>query len=303
MEYRSIISFMKIAEYKSFTKAALSLGYSQSTVTVQIKQLEEELNIKLFDRIGRQIELTDKGQQFLQYARQIIKVHEEASSLSKKETVRNGMLRLGTTESLLSSKFPSIYSKFSKQYPDIEFIIKLSETTGLTEMLDQNEIDFVYIITNRFQNKNWIKIYERKEPILLLVSPYHPFANLTKEIYLKDLKDQRIISTEKNQGYRQILENECAKQNIYLHTALEIPNTDVIIRLVKENLGITYLPEYTVKQSLKNHELTAVPIVDCDIEAWSQLFYHKNKWLSQPMLDFIKEVENYEDSGSFINDK
>lgn len=183
MEYRSIISFMKIAEYKSFTKAALSLGYSQSTVTVQIKQLEEELNIKLFDRIGRQVELTDKGQQFLEYARQIIKVSEEASALSKKETVRNGMLRLGTTESLLSSKFPAIYSKFSKQYPDVEFIIKLSETTGLTEMLDQNEIDFVYIITNRFQNKNWIKIYERKEPILLLVSPDHPFAKTTNEIF------------------------------------------------------------------------------------------------------------------------
>ncbi|MDV3425735.1 MAG: hypothetical protein LIR50_00425 [Bacillota bacterium] len=64
-----------------------------------MKQLEEEFNIKLFDLIGRQVELTDKGQQFLEYVRQIIKICEEASELSKKEAVRNGILRLSTTES------------------------------------------------------------------------------------------------------------------------------------------------------------------------------------------------------------
>lgn len=293
MEYRTIVSFMKIAEYKNFTKAAIALGYSQSTVTVQIQQLEDELGIKLFDRIGKHVELTDRGHQFLEYAKQIIKVWEEASSLSKKENIRNGTLRLGTIESLLSSKFSAIYSKFSKQYPDIEFVIKLSDSFGLAEMLNKNEIDFLYITNNRFQEKNWIKVYEKKEPILLIVSPKHPFAKLTNGIYIKDLEKEKMISTEKNQGYRQILENECAKQNIYLNTTLEIPNTDVIIQLVKENHGISYLPKYAVKHSLKESKLVAVPIIDCDIEVWSQLFYHRNKWLSQPMLDFIKEIENY----------
>jgi DNA-binding transcriptional LysR family regulator len=295
MEYRTIVSFMKIAEYKNFTKAAVALGYSQSTVTVQIQQLEDELGIKLFDRIGKQVELTDRGQQFIEYAKQIIKVWEDASNLLKKEPIKTGTLRLGTTESLVSSKFPIIYSKFSKKYPDIELVVNISETTGLTEMLDQNEIDFVYITTNRFKNKNWIKVHEKKERILLVVSPKHPFTKFRDGIYLKDLQKERMISTEKNQGYRQALENECAKQNFYLHIALELANTDVIIRLVKDNLGITYLPEYAVKQALKEHELVAVPIIDCNIEVWAQLFYHKNRWLSEPMLDFIKEIENYED--------
>lgn len=293
MEYRTIVSFMKIAEYKNFTKAAIALGYSQSTVTVQIQQLEDELGIKLFDRIGKQVELTDRGYQFLEYAKQIIKVWEEASGISKKENIRNGTLRLGTVESLLSSKFSAIYSKFSKQYPYIEFVIKLSDSFGLAEMLNKNEIDFLYITNNRFQEKNWIKVYEKKERLLLIVSPKHPFAKLPNGIYIQNLEREKMILTEKNQGYRQTLENECAKQNIYLHTTLEIPNTDVIIQLVKENHGISYLPEYAVKHSLKEHELVAVPVIDCDIEVWSQLFYHRNKWLSQPMVDFIKEVENY----------
>lgn len=293
MEYRTIVSFMKIVEHKNFTNAAIALGYSQSTVTVQIQQLEEELGIKLFDRIGKQVELTERGYQFIEYAKQIIQLWEEASSVSTKENIRTGTLRLGTIESILSSKFYSIYSKFSKEYPDMEFVIKLSDSFGLTEMLNKNEIDFLYITSKRFQEKNWIKVYEKMESMYLIVSPKHYFAKIQGGIYMKDLKDEKMIQTEKNQGYRQIMEDKFAEKNIYLNTVLEIPNTDVIIQLVKENIGISYLPEYAVKTFLNNGEIVAVPIIDCDIEIWSQLFYHRNKWLSQPMHDFIKEVEHY----------
>ena len=83
MELRNIITFLKIAELQSFTKAAKQLGYNQSTVTVQIKQLESELNICLFDRIGKSIRLTEKGTEFFEYANQLVEIAEKAKKIAK----------------------------------------------------------------------------------------------------------------------------------------------------------------------------------------------------------------------------
>ena len=124
MEFRQLNTFIQVAKYQSFSKAAEHLGYSQSAVTVQIRMLEKELNTRLFDRMGKKILLTSQGQEFLECANTILYDVEKAkcSMESEKAELKNP-LRIGTIESLCFSKLPSIIHYFREHYPKVEFRI------------------------------------------------------------------------------------------------------------------------------------------------------------------------------------
>ena len=101
MDIRNIQTFIRVAELKSFTKAADELNYVQSTVTMQIQQLEKELGYPLFDRIGKKVSLTSLGMEFLTYAYEILHAVEKAETLGRNSDNAHGILRLGVSESIL----------------------------------------------------------------------------------------------------------------------------------------------------------------------------------------------------------
>lgn len=106
MELRNIKSFIKVAEFENFSKAAEVLGYAQSTITLQIQQLEQELGVNLFDRIGKRVLLSEKGRAFLSYANDMVQLEAEAIETVSENTTPTGTLRIGTIESIASSFLP-----------------------------------------------------------------------------------------------------------------------------------------------------------------------------------------------------
>ncbi|MFR5295085.1 MAG: LysR family transcriptional regulator [Clostridium sp.] len=112
MEFREISTFLQVAQYQSFSKAARHLGYSQAAVTIQIKQLEQELGVHLFDRIGKQISLTHQGQVFYQYAVSIRNDLEQAKNAVADPSTLSGKLCLGTIESICASIFPDLLAEY-----------------------------------------------------------------------------------------------------------------------------------------------------------------------------------------------
>ena len=123
MEIRNIATFLKVAGTQNFSKAAEQLGYSQSAVTVQIQQLEKELDTQLFERIGKRVYLTEKGQEFVFYANEIMRVTNRALDFSKKNSVPKGTLRIGGVESICTALLPDLILK-SCFCPEIEIVIK-----------------------------------------------------------------------------------------------------------------------------------------------------------------------------------
>ena len=120
MEIRNIITFVRIAELQNFSKAAEQLGYSQSAVTMQIKQLEAELNTQLFERIGKRIKLTQAGSRLLPYALAVLDAVRQAEDITREPGNLTGKLRIGTAESLLISVLPPIIIEFSRLCPHVE---------------------------------------------------------------------------------------------------------------------------------------------------------------------------------------
>lgn len=119
MELRLLTTFLKVAQLQSFSKAAESLGYSQSAVTVQVQQLENELGVRLFDRIGKTVSITHYGQEFIPYARDVVSAAARAVSFTVEERDLTGTLRIGTIESIMTASFGEILPLYHERCPHV----------------------------------------------------------------------------------------------------------------------------------------------------------------------------------------
>lgn len=286
MEIRNLATFVRIAQLHNFSKAAEQLGYSQSTVTMQIKQLEEELNVRLFERIGKHIRLTQAGDRLLPRAMEVLNAVRRAQTVSMGQGEISGPLRIGTAKSLLISVLPPVIVEFSRRYLKVE----VSTCTGLVEelfcMVRQNDIDLLFFLDKRIDFPEWVKVSERKEEIFFVASAASPLAD-RKKIPLDELVEQPFLLTEHGISYRYAFEQIVAQNGLEVHPFLETGNTDIITRMLLHNMGVSFLPGYVVQDYLRSGQLVALD-VDCpEAQMWMQLVYHRDKEMSSQMEHFI----------------
>ena len=286
MEIRQLHSFIKIVELQSFSKAAEALGYTQAAVTIQIRQLELEFNTRFFDRVGRHVELTPPGKKFLMYANEILRKVDDVHAMLGTAVVRDHKLRIGTLESLLSFKLPKVVSYFYKNYPTIALEIRSGTPKELSEMLDHNQIDLAYYIDQKVYGQNWEKTLEEPESVVFVASKDANLPN-KEEYLLAELLNHPFFLTEKDSNYRYALEQELASRHLGIRPFFETRNPEVIIELIKENRALSFLPRYAVEESLKDGSLRLLKVRDFEMQIYRQLFYHKDKWITEEMKNFI----------------
>ena len=143
MEIRNLITFTKVAETQSLSKAAKLLGYAQSTVTMQMQQLEQELGAQLYERVGKQIRITQTGQEFLSYAAAIVRMSEDALKVGKQDTSAiTGSLRLGISGQLSCERLSSRIAHYLQDYPQVDVNVQvIAEPEELLFRLRHNDID------------------------------------------------------------------------------------------------------------------------------------------------------------------
>lgn len=286
MEIRQLHSFIKIVELQSFSKAAEALGYTQAAVTIQIRQLELEFNTRFFDRVGRHVELTPPGRKFLMYANEILRKVDDVHAMLGNAVVKDHRLRIGTLESLLSFKLPKVVSYFYKHYPTVALEIRSGTPKELNEMLDHNQIDLAYYIDQKVYGQNWEKTLEEPEAVVFVASKDTKLPE-KEEYLLAELLNQPFFLTEKDSNYRYALEQELASRHLGIRPFFETRNPDVIIELIKENQALSFLPRYAVEESLNNGSLRLLKVQDFEMQMYRQLFYHKDKWITEEMKNFI----------------
>ncbi|XOQ48496.1 MAG: HTH lysR-type domain-containing protein [Eubacteriales bacterium] len=292
MEIRNLTTFVRIAEVQNFSKTAEQLGYSQSAVTMQIKQLEAELHTQLFERIGKQVKLTHAGERLLPYALRILDSIREAESIVQGPERISGKLRIGTCESFVISILPPIIMKFSELCPHVEISTHTALGPDLFNMLRQNDIDILYFLDEKIYFPEWVKVLEQPEKIFFVASANSPLAGM-KQIPIERLLQEPLYLTEKGISYRYAMEQILAAKGYELHPFWEVGNTDVITRCLLKNKGISFLPEYVVHDYLKNGKLVVLD-TECDeIVMWSQLVYHRNKCVTPQMKLFLELMLKY----------
>jgi DNA-binding transcriptional LysR family regulator len=288
MEFREISTFLQVAQHQSFSKAARQLGYSQAAVTIQIKQLEQELGVHLFDRIGKQISLTHQGQIFYQYAISIRNDLERAKNAVSDPSTLSGKLCLGTIESICASIFPDLLAEYHRLHPEVTISIVTDSPGVLLDRMNENTIDIVYLLDRRIYDNRWCKTLEEPEENIFVASPDHELALAKRELELDEVLRFPFFLTEKDASYRHMLEQYLASINRSVKPFLEIGNTEFIIHMLLKNTGISFLPKFTVQRELQQKQLTTLNVRGFQMQTWRQIFYHKNKWVTREMQEFLR---------------
>ena len=293
MDFKSLNTFIQVAELNSFTKAGEKLGYSQPTVSFQIKQLESELGVQLFERIGHTINLTDGGRQALAYAQEICRMSDKMIKGTSTDNQPKGCINLAMADSLCTPLIIQQFEDFRSKYPKVSLNIKTAGTDELFRLVDHNEVDIVCTLDNHIYSTNYIISSEEKVGLHFICSVDNPLAKLSN-VTLEDLLTQDFLLTEKGMSYRRLLDETLAKEPLEIIPVLEIGSADTICKLVEKNIGISFLPDYVTKSAVEKGKITRLNVQNFNVELWKQLLYHRDKWVSQQMqavLDYLSHIK------------
>ena len=288
MELRILNTFLKVAQLQSFSKAADSLGYSQSAITVQVQQLENELGVRLFDRIGKNVTITHYGQSFIPYARDVISSATKAAHFAVDDHDLTGTLRIGSIESIITTSFSEILPLFHQRCPHVKTTIYSGGTQELLEMLHHNELDLIYTLDDPGYDPQLIKLFEQPEEVVVMAGGQHPLSK-SEHLMLKDIIHEDFILMPKTSNYRHLFDAALARQKLEVHPFLELDGTDMAIRLLENNPYLTVLPRYAAEAQVQSGSIVLLPVEDCHMEQYRQLVHHKDKVIT-PQIRAIADV-------------
>lgn len=291
MDIKNLTTFVHVAEVGSFSRAAERLGYSQPTISVQIKQLEQELGFRLFDRIGHAVRLTDRGREALAYAQQVCRLCQQMSQDSTEES-QTALIRLATSDSLSAGLLEREFLLLRSQHSHISLNLITAGTGEMFRMLDHNEVDMVCTLDSHIYNTNYVIASEEKIGVHFIVSSQSPFARkpyLTKE----DLQKQDFLLTETGMSYRRLLDEWLASHSMEIRPVLETGRADIICALVEQNAGMAFLPDFITEEAVNRGTVVRLDVEGFQPKLWKQLLYHREKWISPAMrtvIDLLSRV-------------
>lgn len=285
MDLKNLTTFIHVAELGSFTKAGVALGCSQSTISFQIRQLEEELEFPLFERINRTVVLTDKGREVLAYAHQIHKLTDELKQNIRSDNSRSVRIRVAMSDSLCNSLLEDNFQQFLQAHPGISLKIVAAGTEEMFRLLDHNEVDAILTLESHIYNTEYVIVREEKVEHHFVAAASSPLARLG-QIPPEELVKQPFILTEKGMSYRRLLDEQLAQRSLEIIPVLEIGNPHLICDLVQQGVGVSFLPDFVTEKAVKAGKLVCLEVPQIQVNIWKQLLHHRDKWIS-PQIDSV----------------
>ena len=282
MELREIRTFVAVAQYGSFSRAAGHLGYSQAAVTIQMKQLEQKLGVVLFDRIGKGVHLTNSGERFYPHAIRILNDLSLAQEDLQEETQLTGSLKIGTIDSLCAAVLPQLLECYHRRCPLVKVSVVTDTPQLLLEMLQSNALDVVYLSDEPLADPRFRKVLEVREPVVFAAARGFALAD-GRPHKLEELLAQPFVLTEKDASYRRVLDYTLQLQKRSIEPVLQCNDTDLLLKMVCGGMGITFLPRYALREEAARGSIEEIEVEDLSLSIWRQVIYHKDKWVSREM--------------------
>jgi DNA-binding transcriptional LysR family regulator len=286
MQIESLKVFCDLTETESFTKAAQINGVTQSAVSQQISALERTFKSLLIERSKKKFRLTREGQVLYDYSKQIIQTYESLhSKLQDLKDIISGTIRVATIYSIGLHDLPPYVKKFMKSYPTVNAHVEYRRANQVYDDVLSNVVDLGLVAYPQKDSKLEI-VPLRKEPLVLICHPQHPFAK-QKNIKLKSLAGQKIIGFEPDIPTRKALDKILREYGVEVKHVMEFDNVETVKRAVEIDAGISIVPIGTVTQEIAKNTLAAVEIEDGEFYRPLAAIYKKNKVLSPAMKQFL----------------
>ncbi len=282
MDVKNLNTFITAAQLGSFTRAGEKLGYSQPAVSAQIRQLEDELQLRLFDRIHHAIALTSEGKTVYAYACEICQKESELHNAVRGSDEVRGLVRIGMSDSMCSWLMEGQFAAMRAQYPGITLRIIPQSTEGILQLLDQNEVDLAYTLDRHVYSRDYVIAGEERIGTHF-VAAAHSMPAERGELSMEELVTLPCILTEHGMSYRRLLDQQLAQHSLEIDPILEIGNTDLICRLVEQGLGVAFLPDYVTQAAVQQGSICRFEVTGLSFEIWKQLLYHRGKSLTPPI--------------------
>lgn len=290
MELRNIKTFARIAEVGSFTRVATELGYTQSAVTMQVKQLERELDCVLFERLGRSVRLTPEGERLLPVANRMLQAADEASRIAQKPGEVSGTLRIGVSDSLLVGVLAPVLSELSRTYPRVCASTHQQMPDEQFAMLRRNDIDVLLLLDERMERPEWVKVFEVPAEVGFVAAATDPLARRTK-VPLEEVLSRPLFLTERDVSYRTGLDERIWARGLEATPRVECGNTAFLAELVEGCGGVSFLPSCAVRAAVAAGRLAHVDVDFERLDLWHQAIVRKNKVMTPQMRLFLELVQ------------
>jgi DNA-binding transcriptional LysR family regulator len=294
MTLRHIQIFISVCDTGSTVKASQQLNLAQPSISLGIKEIEQNYGIKLFDRISRKLVLTEAGDNFLVYAREI---NSNFISLETqiKDYDKTKKLSIGSSITIGIFILPLLIKQFKEYYPETELNVVIKDSVSITSMVVENKLDFGLI-----ESHNSLGLYHKmitstpffKDKLVLAVSIDNPLAT-NDTISLKMLTGQQLILREKDSAGRNLIDTVLNSNDLNIPMIWESVSNSAIISMVSENLGVTILPNGVISNHISNNRIKQITISDVDFDRTYSIIHHKNKYLTHGAKDLIKLAENF----------
>lgn len=288
MELRDLRTFAAVARLLSFHRAAAELNAAQSTVSARIAALETELGVRLFERLGRRVALTEAGERLVQYAAKLIDVEDEARAWVTGESRLRGLLTVRVPESLCAYRLPPVIAAFRRRHPEVALHLTACTLNGLEKDLRQGITDLAFVMADSVRGGDLNVEALGMEPLVLVAAPHHPLAT-RERITARDLHGVTLVLSTADCAYRTVIEEALAAEGVQPAAGLEFSSASALRGCVASGVGITLLPEAAVRDELRAGTLRALAWADQPFETAVLMARHRGKWVS-PYMDTFMEL-------------
>ena len=285
MELRHLRTLQTIIDQGSYQRAAEWLGCTQSTVTAQIQQLEEELGLPLFERVGRRMLLTEAGEKILPQARELLAAADHLLEWGRGDRTPSGTLRVDMAETLLCYRMQPVIRAFRERAPQVRLVIRSCNCMRIADNVRTGACD-LGVGYDIDWNREALEVeslgaYE----IVLLASP--DFAE-PDFVTPGQRKGASLVTDEPDSIFRRRLEAYLREREIGLDVTLELWSIETIKRCVMSNLGFTYLPRFVAEKELASGCLVELEAPVSGVPAPALCAWRKGKWISPAMTLFLE---------------
>lgn len=291
MEMRDLRTFLVCARLENFTRAADELAYVQSTITAQIKSLEGELGVPLFDRVGRGVTLTPAGRRLAGYAKRVLDLVDEATAaVSFASDHPRGDLTISATETLSTFALPEVLQQFQQRYPDVRLFLRPNDPEALVHRVVDGDSAAAITLDRTVKHPDLEVEALKEEPVLLLAPAGHPLIG-RPFLDAQDLAPFRFLLTELDVSYGGAFLDRLAADGVKPVAPMEFSSVAAIKQCVGVGMGLTVLPAFACRAEVESGQLVGLPF-DCP-PVWVQLLWHRHRWMppaAAALLDLTREL-------------
>lgn len=287
MELRLLRTFRAVVDAGSFTRAAEAMGYAQSSVTAQIQALEAQLGVRLFERLGRRVVLTDAGRRLLSYADRMLRLAEEARQTVRGGAEPAGTLVIGAAETLCAYRLPPVLRAFRQRHPRVHLTFRTGICADLRRALAEGSLDVAFLMEEPGDWPHLVAEPLVREDMWVVAAPEHPLAQRPR-VGPADLEGQVVVATEEGCSYRAMFERALAEARVRPAATLEFFSVEAIKQSVAAGLGVALLPAVAVAEEVRAARLVVLPWTGPEFPVVTQVAWHRDKWFSPALAAFVE---------------